>query len=536
MPLRGRFSPTLCSVVLAGAIAGCVPAARADRSTLVIADSWEPRSLDPLVLQGTQVALVNNLLFSYLLDVGNDANPVPEIAREVPTQRNGGISADGKTIRYRLRRDVRFSDGVALTARDVVFTFEAIMDPRNAAASRYGYDLIASVKAPDDASVVVRLKRPFSPIISTFLAPGGNYGILPAHVARGLEPLERSPFAAAPVGSGPYELTRWERGERMTFSVNPRYYGKHPAIERIVWKFVPSPQTIASQLRTGEVDATFGALPGMLPQLRGIADRRVVITPVLGLAQLQFNTTDALLSDVKMRRALGMLFDWRRIVARATQGAFSVNDALRGVFGWSYDPGARFAAYDPRAAQAMLSADGWIVRADGLRHKGNQRLELGVALPADEDTLARVLTQMQADAAAAGIRLVPHLLAKSLYKSFEGPINQGRYQSSLDRFASAPDPDPGWLVGCSNRAPRGFNRSRFCDSGVEAAVADGVQTYDRARRLRDYALVQRRLAADVPFYPIYQDREIDIVPSRLSGFVPSTQDLPLQGVQNWSLR
>src|SRR6202044_674257 len=116
-----------------------------------------------------------------------------------------------------------------------------------------------SVEAPNAQTLVVHMKRPFSPILATFLAPGGNYGILPEHVLRAASSLDHSAFATMPVGSGPYALTRWDHGDRMTFARNPYYFGKTPAIGQLIWRFVPSPQTIVSQLRTGEVDAVFGA-------------------------------------------------------------------------------------------------------------------------------------------------------------------------------------------------------------------------------------------------------------------------------------
>jgi peptide/nickel transport system substrate-binding protein len=525
------------SLALAGfaaVVSACSPGPQRAKDALAIADSWEPRSLDPLVLQGTQVALVNNLLFSYLLDVDNAGDPVPEVALAVPTLRNGGISADGKTIRYRLRRDVRWSDGVPLTARDAAYTFAAIADPRNAAASRYGYDLVASVAAPTDDTLIVRMKRPFSPIVSTFLAPGGNYPILPAHVLRGAGPIDRSPFAVRPVGSGPFAVARWDRGDAMTLERN-EYFVAQPAIESIHWKFVPSPQTMVSQLRTGEVDAVFGASPSLLPQLRSLPGHRIVVTPVAGMAQWEFNTTDPVVGDVRVRRALAMAVDWPRVVSRATEGNYAAAGAMRGVFGWSYDPGVRYPSSDQRGAAALLAAAGWLPGPGGVRRKNGAPLEVSVAIPADEDTLLRVLTQVQSAEATVGVRLIPHVIAKSLYKSFEGPINQGRFQSGMDRFAADPDPDPSWLVGCDHRAPNGFNRARYCNAAVDAAIADATATYDQVRRTRDYAVVQAAIARDVPFYPIYQDREIDVVPLRLRGFVPSTQDLPLQGVQRWSL-
>ena len=155
-------------------LAGCSssqhsPGAASRAGTLVIGATREPRSLNPLLEEGEISEQLGQLLYTFLVTVDNHGNQVPEAAREVPTRRNGGIAADGLRIVYHLRRDIRWQDGARLTARDCVFTFAAIANPRNNLPSRAGYDQIRSVTAPDDATVVVRLKQPYA----------SDYGCLP---------------------------------------------------------------------------------------------------------------------------------------------------------------------------------------------------------------------------------------------------------------------------------------------------------------------------------------------------------------------
>ena len=148
---------------------------------LVVAAS-EPRSLDPLYLEGILAYEIGELGFSYLTATMRVELIVPDLAREVPTLANGGISADGERITFRLRSGVLWQDGTPLTSRDVIFTYRAVMNPRNTIPSRYGYDRIASVKAVDPHTVVVRTLTRYSPIVSMFFGGDSNYPVLPAHL------------------------------------------------------------------------------------------------------------------------------------------------------------------------------------------------------------------------------------------------------------------------------------------------------------------------------------------------------------------
>ena len=149
----GGSGPTICDLQSCGTVFALTPPTSAGGHwTEAVLHSFiafpEPRSLDPLYLEGIFAYEISAFGFSYLTNYDANGAIVPDVAREVPTIANGGISADRERITYRLRHGVRWQDGVPLTSRDVVFTYRAVMNPRNAIPSRYGFDRISSVSAP----------------------------------------------------------------------------------------------------------------------------------------------------------------------------------------------------------------------------------------------------------------------------------------------------------------------------------------------------------------------------------------------------
>jgi len=522
-----------CTRVAGGSNDGTAP--NSPGNALTIASVWEPDTLNPLLMNGSQAAAMEDLLFSSLLTSDNNGSPVPYVASVVPTQRNGGISADGRTIRYRLRHDVRWSDGVPLTSHDVVFSFQALMNPKNSTAGTEGYDQVAKVEAPDRFTVLVRLKKPYAPILLTFFAPNQNYALLPAHLLEKLPSLDHADFNAHPVGSGPYRFERWDHGEKLVLARNPYYFGKRPAVEHVVIKFIPVEQTILAQLRTGEIDGTLSVgsvIERAAPELTGY---RIFRTPGPLTTMIQFNTEDPIFADSRVRRAFAMALDLQKIVRNATYGFRTAANPTRGLFGWAYDPAVYYPPYDPLGAAALLEAAGWHLQKDGTRAKDGKTLEVQLSLP-NGGVGPRLATQIQAAEKVVefGVTLRPGSITE-LYAT-KGPLSSGKFQAFLGGIVSGMDPETTWFLSCAQHAPIGLNSMRYCSKAVDAAEDAGASTYDRAARRRAYITVQRHVAADLPFLPLYQNLEIDIMTTRVQGFVPSAEGMLFQGVQNWSFR
>jgi len=184
---------TLASV----AAAGCARTEGAGRGPEVRFDvAADPANLNPLFAHadaGNVEQQLAHLAFEPFFDLDPSGQPVPELITEIPSVQNGGLSADGRTITYHLRPNVRWSDGFPLTAGDVIFTLHAIMDPRNPVASHEGYDLIDKADVLGPYTVRFHLSRAWAPAVSTFFAYGTSpQYVLPQHVLAFQSPLDES--------------------------------------------------------------------------------------------------------------------------------------------------------------------------------------------------------------------------------------------------------------------------------------------------------------------------------------------------------
>ncbi len=529
-----------CLFIAATAVAlsACAPGAGSRgtaANTLVIAQTREPISLDPILEGGYVGNELGSLCFSYLLRIDDRTRLEPEIAREVPSLRNGGISPDGLTITYRLRRGVVWEDGAPLTAADVVFSFHAIMNPRNPVpAGRIGYDRIAGVRAPDPYTVVVRLARPFSALLSYFFASDENYAILPAHVLARYPDVNGLAFGGRPVCSGPYRVQSWRRSDRLIFVANRRYWRGPPKIERIVLRFITQPQTAVDQLRTHEVDAYFDADATVFAQLIRLRSVAVARTPTGQFATLEFNTQASPTDDVRVRRAIVLASDLSPIVPKVTRGTYSYAHAARGWFGWAYDPSVRLAAYDPRAAAALLDAAGWKRSMAGRRMKNGRPLQVEIIARTDAPTTIAAAVNEQQALTQLGFAVSIKTYAPQQFIDPAGPVTQGRFNLVIETLLANFDPDASNWVACDQREPRGNNEARYCNHQVDRYDADALRTFDQKRRLADYAAVQRLIARDLPMIVLWEADEIDAYTTRLRGFSSSYQS-PFWNVATWTL-
>lgn len=512
--------------------AGSAPSGRSrpahpwtQRDTLRVAISVSPNTLNPILSTQQFETQLEALVLDPLVATDPQGRDVPILAARVPSLENHDIAADGRTITYRLRRGVSWQDGAPFTSRDVAFTWQAIMNPATAVSSRHGYDRIVRIDTPDAYTAVFHLRTRFAPAIHTFFAHSDSvFTPLPAHLLQRYHDLNRVAFNALPIGTGPYRLVRWVRGDRLEYVANDRYFLGKPHIAKIVVHIVPDENTIVNEMRAREIDWFMMATPHVYPQLRGLAGVAVRLIPFNGADSIIFNLERAPFADVRLRRAVGLAIDKGRLVRDVTYGtAIAATEDLPN-FLWAFDATAGTNARDLVAAKKLLEAAGWHAGSDPIRSRDGKRLTLGLAYRTDSltDRNRGVVIAAMLREAGIDVELKGYTTAL-LYGPYAdgGILASGKYDAGLQTWYAGVDPDDSTQLLCSERAPRGFNWSRYCNRDLDAAEAKALSSYDRPTRTRAYAVVQKLLARDAPFVYLWWPRQIEAINDDLLGFRPN---------------
>ncbi|HTW84359.1 MAG TPA: peptide ABC transporter substrate-binding protein [Candidatus Sulfotelmatobacter sp.] len=520
-----RAPRLLAGLLLAVMLAGCVraggPAAAAGSARFAVAA--DPRTLDPLFAHtdaNNVEQQLNRLAFEPFVDVDERGHPVPVLLTRIPSLANGDLSRDGRTITYRLRRNVRWQDGVEVTARDVVWTVHAILDNRNPVASRAGYERIASIQALDPWTVRVRLRSAWAPAVATLFGDGPSpQYVLPAHLLANVRDLATAGFGAQPVGDGPYRLVSWSRGERLVYAANPTYWRGRPAIARLEVDVVPDPGTNFTLLRSGGLDWNLlsPAQRASLGDAPGIAYRTVPLAMVVGLA---LQTRHAPLDDVRVRRAIAASIDRAGISRTITDGRYPVVDTAQPLGSWARDPSVREPGFDPAVADRLLDAAGWRRGSGGMRAKGGKPLALTYVQFPESQTGVRVAVVVQRELQARGIDLTIKSLSNAqlfLPKAEGGTLATGRFDLAYVPWPMGADPDDAFLLACDGFA----NYARWCDPQVDALERRAQVAPDRAERARLYGQIERRVADAVPIVFLFDPSYSYAYRTSLHGFFPN---------------
>jgi peptide/nickel transport system substrate-binding protein len=476
-----------------------------------------PRTLNPILATQTFEGVAARLATSILVTADEHGKLVPDLASEVPTQANGGISPDGLTVTYHLRRNVRWHDGVPFTSRDVRFSYEAILNPNNDVISRHGYDDVRSVDTPDDATVVFHLKKRFAPFVATVFGESDSpYGIIPEHVLGKYKSLNDVPYNSKPIGTGPFRVVEWKRGDRIEYAAFDGYFKGKPGLRKLTIRLVPDENTEITLLRSHEVDLMLEASVSAYKLMRTLSGIRLALTPINGYEGVLMNVARGPTSDLRVRRAISLALDRNTLAKTLTydSGTPAIADQPREL--WAFDPTLPVPRYAPDEARRLLAAAGY----------GPNGKKLSLGLYFDQTTAVNRTTsvQLQSALAAIGIDLQLHpQLNTVLYAAYGagGTLTQGKYDLALYPWFAGIDPDDSSQFTCDARGANGYNQSGYCSAAMDAAQADALSEYPKPARKVAYAKIQRLLLSDVPIAFLWWPRNVFPSNPALRGFAPN---------------
>jgi peptide/nickel transport system substrate-binding protein len=525
--------------LLLAAAAACTrtgTVASAPSATVRFAIAADPQTLDPLFAHADANSVeqqLARLAFEPFIDIDAHGRPVPVLLARIPTVANGDLSRDGRTIVYHLRHGVRWQDGVPVTASDVLFTLNAIVDSRNPVGSREGYDRVARAERIDDSTVRIVLKAPWAPAVATLFSYGtAPQYVLPAHVLAKEARLDRAAFGGAPVGDGPYRLVSWERGERLVYAANPTYWRGAPATAQLDIRVVPDPGTNFTSLLSGALDWNLIS-PVQQQAMLGRGGIAFTYVPLALIAGVAINTTHAPLDDVRVRRAIAASIDRQTISDKITFKRYPVVDTAQPLGSWARDPAVHLPVFDPATADRLLSAAGWLRGPDGMRTKAGKRLALTYVQFPESQTGVRVAAFIERELHARGIDLTLKSVTNAklfLPKSAGGALATGAFDLAYVPWPMGADPDDSFLLTCDGSG----NVMRWCDPQVDALERRALVAPAQTERKALYSAIEQRVAAAVPIVYLFDPSYIYAYRTALRGFAPNAFN-PTWNASDWSL-
>ncbi len=542
--MRGFIVGAVAVAAVPALISGCGkvesgvgPLTHAQPGVLRISDISDPSTLNPMLSGADFVYQLASYTLEYLVQLDDKGDIVPVLCERVPTIENGDISKDGLTVTYRLRRGVTWSDGVPFTSADIVASWRQVMNPLNDVQERDGYTEVASIDTPDTHTAVVHLKKPFAPFVSRFFAAiqEGPIAVMPAHLIAGLKEMNDAPFSAKPIGTGPFVVQSWVRGEAITFVANKHYWRGAPGLHEIVFGSRPSTENELVGFRAGEIDADFDAGPQRLLQFRTVAGMHAVQSPSLRLSVLDMNTSRAPFDDVLVRRAVAFAVDRERILHDVMHDAGTLADEWLPNWSWAYTTDVPRYPHDPARADALLDQAGWRRAADGYRYRDGRRLTMELVAVAGDGAGAQVAELVQEDLRGVGADMSIKDYPYDQIFNLTGPIRTARFD--LATYSFSVNYDPGALNddGCAFFSPSGANVARHCDPHLDALEEEGIATNERARRKAIYAQIERIRMSAMAGLPLYFRDRVGMATDELQGYAPSRGIIPQWQAWRWSI-
>jgi peptide/nickel transport system substrate-binding protein len=412
------------------------------------------------------------------------------------------VSPDATTYTFKLKQNVKFTDGTPFNAEAVKFAFDRVMDPATKAGQSHDqlgpYD---HTEVVDDHTAKVVLKQGYAPLLSNL---NGYLGICSPTA---IQKAGLAEFARHPVGSGPFMFKEWVPKDHITLVKNPDYnwgssFFKHtgPAyLDQVIFKIIPEASVRTGTLKSGEIQYADDVDPLEWESLK--SDPKFVAIeqgqPGSGWTLLLNTTSTGALSDPAVRQAIEYAIDREGVNQSVFQGLNKVASSPLMKVSFGYDPTTeQLYPFDPEKAKQLLDAAGWVAGSDGIREKNGQKLTIdfpNIARPNDN----AMAESIQASLRDVGIDLKANPLERAAYREL---VNQNKYDASFMWFSYG-DPDVLRTIFYSGNADA-FNRAKYNVPEVDKLLSDAAATTDTAKRAELYAQIQQRVLKDAVVVPL----------------------------------
>ena len=498
-----------------GLLAGAQEAEKG--GTLTIASGQNFKDLNPMVMNAVYDNYVTNQVFDELLALDPETmEPKPYVAKDWE------YSEDMTEITFHLNEGIEFHNGEKLTAEDVAFTFNWIINPENGSPNASEFSWLKEVQIVDEYTVKFVVKEDSAPYAPGLVAE--TFAIVPKDTF--LE-MGREEFNQNPVGSGPFEFVEWKKGDHITLVKNEDYWLKDVNLDKIIFRPIPKVSTMMLELQKGGVDITDTMEPVQVPKFRDMDNVKVMQTPGLNYFYVAFNMSRAPYKNKQFRKAVYMSFDMTKAINSIFNSTAKTAERAYGAIPptlWANDReylknNVALEENDEKAAELF----------ETLEKQGvlDEDKTITVYSPPD-DNRKRLATIIVTNLRDHGLKAETQPLEWGayldlLYRGDEDPLG-----SQVDIFilgwSGSPDPNAftyymfetkdNAILGAAN------NMSFFYDPLVQDKIMKAQQTMDQEERKELYVELQRRVMSEYVHIPAYHQIETRGVNVKVHDYKP----------------
>lgn len=485
---------------------------------LVFGSLYEPNTLNPLMSDMLATAEIGNLIFSSLVKTNDKGELIPDLAVEVPTLQNGGVSRDGLTVIYKLKQGVTWHDGAPFEAADVRFTWQFIMNRKATIIERDGYDKISSVETPDKYTVVVKFKEYYAPYVTLFST------VLPRHILETAEDVNKAAFNRAPIGTGPFKFKEWRMAEGIILEANTTYFRGKPNLDGIVYKIIPDQNILFTQLKAGDVHIVNNINQAQIDQVKAIDAVNTILTPNMVWEHLDFNIDQPMFQDTRVRQAIAYGLDRQLIISNVLKNSAVPAIADQSPLSWAYNPTMTQISRDVSKSRDLLVQAGYTQGADGIFVKDGQKLAFSLVTTAGNKAREAVAQAIANQLHEVGILVTVRALEPKMF--FDEILKTRNFQTAMYAFVAGVDPNNINLwhskkIPSSLNGYDGQNYPGWRNPEIDSLTEKGISSVDTEVRKQIYYRIQELIVQDCPVIPLYFRTNIDAVKKNVVNYRPN---------------
>lgn len=500
--------------------------ANAQQSQLVVGLLGTPSLLNPYFSSDSASSQIEALLYNGLVAFDSSFRPVPDLAE------SWSHSKDGRTWLFHLKKGVRFQDGIEVTAKDVVYSYNIPRNKGYAGPRGSDFEKIDQINEIDRYTVEITLKQPYAPFLSTC-----SYAILPSHLLAQvpIAKLAEHPFTTRkPIGTGPYQLAAWKDGQYIRLDANPHYFAGQPRIPKIYFRIVPDQNAQLIQLQTGDLQFTeispTDLTAAHLFEKQGKI--KLLTNPSLSYTYVGYNLKNPLFQDVRIRQALTYALNRELIVQVVLDGQGQVAHTHGLPMDKEMESEIPKFPYNPQKAKKLLAEAGWRdTDGDGILDKNGKKFSF-VLLTNQGNKIREMVSQIiQEQWAKVGVEVIPRMMEWSAF--INDYVDTKKFDAVLLGWSLSIDPDP-TAIWHSKEIAGGLNFISYRNSQIDRLLELNTQILEPQKRRKVILEFERMIAKEQPYTFLYYTNQLLAVPPTLSGrdHHPAA---PFYHVQKWQV-